>query len=454
MTIYSSGNGDVMKCFILYPVFVAALVVCSIAPALAVQLETTADWVGNTSKSDDSISGNDDTMKVPLAGEAYQTTILGRKITIPARNRDNELALTLGANVYTPKIGSDSVLPIAALYWKHRWDSWWTRNVFGVFVNEMDVAKNIGHFQLLGHLENNTIPFADTDIQNGKEVKASSVIWGTVSGWLGAGYRLPVAPWQTDNDFRIQLFYHSGYFYDRRTSDTGANVRLPPDTYVHGMRMRVRYDGLLRNIMELPHKGWAWGGDLELTRRDNWSDSTFGDLLFSRRDTRDYLKFSGYVIGAMGIPGLSERHRFVGYLHGGVSPMGKLDRFSAFRAGGGPFPNESDDLYRLPYPGALFNNFSVTDYVIGTLEYRLQLAFFLYLHLRGTFAWGGNRPNYATTQGLKLDLKSSDGAAFSAGLTSGFLWNSQLYLEYSYDNKLLRNGTDGNSFMLLWSKSF
>ncbi len=443
-----------MKCSIRYPVFVAALIVCSITPALAVQLETMADCDDNTSVSDSSDSGNDDTVIVPLAGEAYQTTILGRKISIPARNRNNELALTLGATGYTPKLGSDGVLPIAALYWKHRWDSWWTRNVFGVFVNEMDVAKSFGHFQLLGHLENNTIPSADTFIKNGQEVKSSSVRWGTVSGWLGAGYRLPVAPWQADNDFRFQLFYHGGYFYNSRTSDTGADVRLPPDTYVHGIRARVRYDGLLRNIMELPHKGWAWGGDLELTRRNKWSDSTFGDLVFSRQDTRDYLKFSGYVIGAMGIPGLSERHRFVGYLHGGVSPMGKLDRFSAFRAGGGPFPNESDDLYRLPYPGALFNNFNVTDYVIGTLEYRLQLAFFLYLHLRGTFAWGGNRPNYATTKGLKLDLKSSDGEAFSVGLTSGFIWKSQLYLEYSYDSKLLRNGTEGSSFMLLWSKSF
>jgi len=428
--------------------------ICSLTPALAVQLEATADCSDNNSVYDGSDSGNDGTIKVPLAGEAYQTTILGRKISIPARNRNNELALTLGATGYTPKLGSDSVLPIAALYWKHRWDSWWTRNVFGVFVNEMDVAKSFSHFQLLGHLENNTIPSADTVIKNGQEVKSSSVRWGTVSGWLGAGYRLPVSPWQADNDFRFQLFYHAGYFYNSSTSDTGVDVRLPPDTYVHGIRARVRYDGLLRNIMELPHKGWAWGSDLELTRRNRWSDSTFGDLLFSRRDTRDYLKFSGYVIGAMGIPGLSERHRFVGYLHGGVSPMGKLDRFSAFRAGGGPFPNESDDLYRLPYPGALFNNFSVTDYVIGTLEYRLQLAFFLYLHLRGTFAWGGNRPNYASSEGLKLDLKSSDGEAFSVGLTSGFIWNSQLYLEYSYDSKLLRNGTEGSSFMLLWSKSF
>lgn len=408
----------------------------------------------NSFSADVPVSGDPVSALVPLAGEAYQTTIMGRRIAIPARNRDNVLALTLGATAYVPKLGGDSVLPIAALYWKHRWDNWWTRDVIALFVNEMDVSRSFGRFQLLGHLENNTVPSADVNIKDGREVTPSSVLWGTVSGWLGAGYRVPVAPWQADNDFRIQLFYHAGYFYDARTSDTGATVRLPPDTYQHGLRLRVRYDGLLRNIMELPHQGVAWGGDLELTRRDKWSDSTFGDHLFTSGDTRDYLKFSGYVIGATAIPGLSDRHRFVGYLHGGVSPMGKLDRFSAFRAGGGPFPNESDDLYRLPYPGALFNNFGVTDYVVGTLEYRLQLAFFLYLHLRGSFAWGGNRPEYDTTQGLKLRLTSSDGQAFSVGLTSGFIADSQLYLEYSYDSKLLRNGRDGSSVMLLWSKSF
>lgn len=445
-----------MKFCLLSLVLVVILVISSFDSAHAVPLDTTTGSATSRSidRTDSTVSGDDVATQTPLAGKAYQTTIMGRRIAIPARNRDNELALTLGANAYAPKLGGDSVLPIAALYWKQRWDSWWTRDVFGVFVNELDVAKSIGRFQLLGHLENNTVPSADIDIKDGREVTSSSVVWGTVSGWLGAGYRVPVAPWQTDNDLRIQLFYHAGYFYDKRTSDTGADVRLPPDTFVHGMRMRVRYDGLLRNIMELPHQGWAWGGDLELTRRDRWSDSTFGNMLFARQDTRDYLKFSGYVIGAMDIPGLSDRHRFVGYLHGGVSPMGKLDRFSAFRAGGGPFPNETDDLYRLPYPGALFNNFGVTDYVVGTLEYRLQLAFFLYLHLRGTFAWGGNRPDYATAEGLKLDLKSSDGEAFSVGLTSGFIANSQLYLEYSYDSKLLRNGTEGSSFMLLWSKSF
>lgn len=391
---------------------------------------------------------------VPIAGEEYKTRFMGQSILIPKRNRDNVFALTLGANLYNPEVSDDFVLPIAALYWRHRGENWWTRNIFGLFVNEMDVARSFGRFQLLGHLDNNTVPSDDTEIKDGKSVASTSVIWGTVSGWLGTGYRVPVAPFQADNDFRMQLLYHAGYFYNKRTSNTGSNVRLPPDTLYHGFRLRTRYDGILRNLMELPHQGWAMGGDMELTRRNIWSDSTFGDMLFSGTDTRDYLKLSGYLIGATKFPGLSDRHHLIGYLHGGVSPVGKLDRFSAFRAGGGPFPSESDDLYRLPYPGALFNNFPVSDYVVGTLEYRLQLLFFLYLHLRGTFAWGGNRPDFTTTRGLEATLKSSDGQAFSVGLTSGFLYDSQIYLEYSYDFKLLRNGTDGSSFMILWSKSF
>ena len=394
-------------------------------------------------------------MQTPLAGEAYSTSLFGSTIEIPARNRENVRSLTLGVNYYTPELGGDTAVPIAAFYYRHRWDNWWTRDIIGLFVNEMDVARSLGRFQLLGHFENDTVPFADTEIRNGKRVKASSVIWGTVSGWLGAGIRLPVAPFQADNDLRVQLFYHAGYFYDTRTSDTGSDVRLPPDTFVHGLNLRIRNDGMRRNIMELPHEGWAWGGDVKLTRRDRWSDSTFGNQLFTRTETRDYLKLSGYVIGAMGIPGLSDQNRFIWYLHGGGSPWGKLDRFSTFRAGGGPFPNETDDLYRMPYPGALYNNFPVSDYVVSTLEYRRELLFFLFLHLRGTFAWGANRPDYTTLdRGLRLRLTSTDARAFSVGLTSGFIKDSQLYLEYAYDSKLLRNGTSGSSIMLLWSKSF
>jgi len=445
----------ICKCGQMAFLLLALAIASACPPGIAAAADGDANTEMNRQEGRETGAPADDAAtQTPLAGEAYKSALFGRSIDIPARNRENVRSLTLGGNFYGPEVGGDFALPIAAFYYRHRWDKWWTRDIIGLFVNEMDVARSFGRFQLLGHFENNTVPFADREIQNGREVKASSVIWGTVSGWLGAGIRIPVEPFQVDNDLRIQLFYHAGYFYDKRTSDTGADVRLPPDTFVYGLRLRIRKDGLRRNLMELPHDGWAWGGDAELTRRDRWSDSTFGSLLFTRDETRDYLKFSGYVIGAMGLPWLSEKNRFIWYLHGGVSPYGRLDRFSSFRAGGGPFPNETDDLYRLPYPGALYNNFPVSDYVVSTLEYRRELLFFLFLHLRGTFAWGANRPDYSANQGLRLRLTSTDAEAFSIGLTSGFFKDSQLCLEYAYDTKILRNGTSGSSFMLLWSKSF
>ncbi|MRR33843.1 hypothetical protein EG829_03965 [bacterium] len=398
------------------------------------------------------VSGNT-LPRTPLAGEAYTTTLWGRTIEIPARNRENELAVTLGSNFYTPSVGDDWAVPIAALYWRHGREKWRARAVVGLFVNEVDVSRSFGRFELLGHFENNTIPFADVDVQDGREVTSSSVVWGTVSGWLGAGVRIPVDPFQADNDLRVQLFYQAGYFYNDRTSDTGAFVLLPPDTFFQGIRFRVRYDGLRRNLLELPHEGWAAGGDLEWTRRNKWSNEVFGAVPFTQDETQDYLKLSGYLVGATGLPWLSERHRIVGYLHGGISPVGRLDRFSAFRVGAGPFPSETNDLYRVPYPGALYNSFPVTDYVVATLEYRLELLFFMYMHLRGTVAWGANRPDFSTN-GLNLRLSGTDGEAVSVGLTSAFFKNSQIYLEYAYDNKLLRNGTSGHSFTALWSKSF
>jgi hypothetical protein len=245
------------------------------------------------------------------------------------------------------------------------------RSVIGVFVNELDLARNLGRFQLLGHFDNNTIPFADTEIKDGQEVTSSSVIWGTVSGWLGAGIRIPVAPFQSDNDLRLQLFYQGGYFYDKRTSDTGANVKLPPDTIFQGLRFRARYDGFRRNIMELPNAGWASGGDLEMTFRDKWSDSTFGDLIYKKNDTQQYLKLSGYLIGASGIPWLGGQPARLLRIRGAATEV----ELGGWRS-----------LFRRPY--------------------------------------------------------------------HRFFYDSQLYLEYAYDNKFLRNGTSGSSFMLLWSKEF
>ena len=394
--------------------------------------------------------GESTSYRTPRAGEELNATLYGHNIHIPARNRDNTLALTVGGISFSPQLGGHAAVPVAALYWRHRWEKSRARAIVAIFENEADIARSIGEYELLGHLENDTVPLARAEIVNGSEFQESSINWGSFSAWLGAGWRRPVAPFQEDNDLRLQVFYHAGYLYSGRATDTGAGVRLPPDTLVHGMRFRVRYDGLSRNLLELPHEGWAGGGDIELTRRNGWSDANYGGSNFSGESTRDYVKLSGYLMGAMRIPWLSERNRFLVSVYGGFAPGRNLDRFSAFRLGGGPFPNETDDLYRLAYPGAMFSQFPVTDYVVGTAEYRRELLFFLYLHLRGTFTWA-NR-DILTPGSLKFS--DDHGEAFSAGLTTGFFWDSQLYLEYAHDTGLLRNGRSGESALVLWSKSF
>lgn len=394
-------------------------------------------------------SGDD--YRTPLAGTACTVSINSSSFDIPARDRSRQLALTVGGTLFNPALGSSDALPIAALYSRRETASYRSRLVFSVFDNELDLAFPVsGKRELLVKLYNRTSPFPEEVLSEGRSIKSTSLIWGEGGIWLGAGYRWPVAPFQCDNDLRLQLYYQGSYLYNERTADSGDSVRLPPDTFVHGLRFRVRYDGLRRNLMELPHNGMAAGGDLEWNRRAHWSDANYGGSLFTKSETQEYLKLSGYALAALPIPGLSERNRILVSVYGGAAPNHDLDRFSAFHIGVGPFPTESDDLWRCPYPGATFNQFDASDYVISTLEYRRELLVFLYLHLRGTLAW----VNRQVITNHRFKFAEDRGDAFSVGLTSGLPWNSTLYLEYSHDSGILRNGTPGDGVMVLWSKSF
>ncbi|BCS52915.1 hypothetical protein GSbR_08990 [Geobacter sp. SVR] len=376
------------------------------------------------------------------------TTLFGRNIDIPPRNRDNNFSVVVGSTFFTTRLAGDDLLPIGSLYWKHRWDATRVRGIFSLFVNEFDLSNTTGKLQTLLHFDNNTIPFSDEEVVDGKNVRETSIIRGTANGRMGLGLRVPVYPYQTDNDFRVQLFWQGGYLYSNPTSDTGSQVSLPPDTMVVGPFLRVRYDGLRRNLMELPHRGLAFGLDAELMRRGTWSDANYGGAVFPGNQTRDYSKLSGYIMAAGGIPGLSERNRLILSCYGGFAPSGLLDRFSAFRIGGGPFPTESDDLYRQVYPGATFNQFPASQYLVGSAEYRRELLFFMYLHFRFTYAWVDR---VLFTDPARLS-EQDRGRAFSVGLTSGFFWNSQLFVEYSYDTSILHNGSPGSALLFLWSK--
>ncbi len=388
----------------------------------------------------------------PLSGESLHTLFLSTQIDIPARDRGRVTALTLGGMFYAPRQGEVFAAPVSALFLRRTWDNSRTRDVISIFVNDLEYDRSFGTFELVSRFENYTIPGGQREVVNNQEIKSSDTQWGTVVASVGAGLRYKVAPYQVDNDMRLQLLGKVGYFYARRTADTGPNLMLPPDTMLYGAQLRGRYDGIRRNLLELPHTGVAAGFDLDYMYRDKWSDfGTIPDAPFTKADTQKYVQFSGYIMGVGGIPGLSEKNRIFFSFHGGVTPKKSADRYNAITIGGGPLPGESDDLCRPDYPGTMFNQVLVSNYALAVVEYRCELAFFIYLHLRETLI---RADRAAVTDSNRFYFKSSTGAATTIGLDIGFFWNSELYLGYSRDSGFVRNGKPGSGMILTWNKSF
>jgi hypothetical protein len=388
----------------------------------------------------------------PLAGEPLHTVFMGKSVDITARDRGHVNALALGGVFYTPRQGETTGTPFGTLYLKRIWEESRTRDVISILVNDLEYDRSFGNLELVTRLENNTIPGGQRVVVNNREIKSSDVEWGTAIASLGPGLRYKVAPFQVDNDLRLQLLGKVGYFYAKRTGDTGSDRVLPPDTMLYGVKLRGRYDGMRRNLLELPHTGMAAGFDLDYMFRDKWADfGTIPDALFTRANTRDYLQFNGYLTGAGGIPGLSEKNRIFISLHGGVTDQKSADRYNAITIGGGPLPGESDDLCRPDYPGTMFNQVLVSNYALAALEYRRELTFFAYLHLRETFIWADRA---AVTDSNRFLFKNTVGAATIIGLGTGFFWDSELYLGYSWDSGFIRNGKPGSGLILAWYKSF
>jgi hypothetical protein len=377
---------------------------------------------------------------------------MGYQVDIPALDRNSVTALTLGGTFYTPRQGSTAATPIGALYLKRVWEESRTRNMISIFVNDLEYDKSFGYLDLVSRIENNTIIGGQKEVLNNREIKSSDTEWGTVVGSFGPGLSYRVAPFQVDNNLRLQLLGKIGYFYANRTDDTGPNLVLPPKTMLYGAKLRGRYDGMRRNLLELPHTGMAAGFDIDYMHRDKWSNfGTIPDAIFTRTNTQNYTQLNGYLMGVGGIPGLSEKNRVLFSFHGGATPGKSADRYNAIAIGGGPLPGEADDLCRPAYPGTMFNQVYVSNYALAALEYRRELVFLLYLHLRETFIWADRA---AVTDNNKFLFKSSLGAATTIGLDTAFFWNSSLYLGYSWDTGFVRSGKPGNGMILTWNKSF
>jgi hypothetical protein len=404
--------------------------------------------------------------RTPRAGEGFETELLGRPVLVPRRDRRSTRALTLGAAYFDPALGDANVTPLFNLYWLRYWRD---RRIYGLFsgvYNRIEFAEHLaplGRFRRDGILEaivieeNYTIPtplVEATDV--GRNAPGSEVWWGRISLEGGLGLRKTIAPRAVDNDMRAQLLAHAEWDYyesvDSGDDQTVPGAIIPHDGLIYGGRFVLRFDGIERNLLELPHKGVAAGAAVDLLRRDRWREAGLLGATATPRDTRDIIRLTSYLYAAFGAPGFSERHRFVAQVHAGWSPPGSVDRFSAFRLGTGPLQSEANDLVRASYPGASFDQLTADRYAIASLTYRYEVLFFLFLHARVVGAWG-RVGEWDPTAWRQRFVKRS-GLAYCAGVTSGFAFKSQLSFEYSYDTGFARDGRDGHGFLLMWSKSF
>lgn len=399
--------------------------------------------------------------RTPRAGESLQgyVPILGITFEMPQRDRGETMAVSLGAAIYTPKMGDDAVIPFAAFYYADTWEEnrRRLRMILAGLANFIDFFEgswNQNGVELVLGFENYTIPLPSCLVVENTDLEDSSIYWGYVRGGIGLGWRTKVAPGHFDNAFMIQFIYEPTLMYFKETGDTADNYLVPPTTYEDRLHLRIRLDAMERNLMEMRHEGWAFGVDGIRGHRYHWRDHDFNGS-FKDSDTRTYYHLSGFFTVAGGPDWLDERHRFIISIYAGLSPDGDLDRYSAPKLGGGPGGDESEALSRCPIPGARFDEFVVSRYFLASLEYRFELLFFMYIHIKGII---GPIRRMQLKEGLREVEISRNEMVGSIGIafTTGFAWDSQLYIEYVHERGLLRGkeSQDGDNVMISWSKSF
>ncbi|ALA57919.1 hypothetical protein [Nitrospira moscoviensis] len=399
----------------------------------------------------------------PLAGEEFHTEVLGEPVTVPPRDRKTVTAASAGIAYLPDGPSFYQVLPFGAFYvWRHSDDyKERFRGSFSVAVN--DVAYNVGShssngWELRFTFNNMIIPLGRAEYVEGQIIRDVEVEWNYAFAGVGLAYRKWLAPGQQDNALEVSLTYEPGYRWFQRSKGTARGFIVPTDTYEGRLHARLRTDALVRNVMELPHRGYAFGGDFLYGHRATWG-RWGGVAPFESPNVeqeRDYLMGSVYAVAAGGLPFLNtERHRFVASVYGGLGRH--LDRFSTFRLPGRPTGYEWEAISLPILPSVAFNELFPTRYALAHLEYRYQAMFFLYPYARAS--WGlVEQLRFQPNGGIRRQMDEMP--ALSGGVVSGAPWKSLIELNYSYNFGIYSDRGGGppqpgrHGFFVFWSKEF
>lgn len=381
--------------------------------------------------------------RTPRAGEGFRTEVLGYDVRVMPRDRRTTAAWDLSLALYDPAPEDQELVPIGVVnFWDHKEEGSLLRAQVSVVYNDIFWSSPMarpGPAEKVLVLESFTVPVVQADLVDGRAMDREELLWGYVRPGFGLGLRRNVAPGHEDNMAAVDFTLEPGYLYFRKGSDTSPDFVVPRNVFLARAHLQFRYDGLERNLLELPHEGIAAGFDLISGHRFNWQ--SWGTL--AREDTgmgRNYTSCTGYFLAAGGIPGIeSDRHRLIGVLHGGTGHH--LDRFSARRIGGGPNPmGEEYGITHDPVlPGAAVQEFFPEHYLLLTAEYRWEAAFFAYLGINATVA----RLDRVRTTPAGFVSRTDGFRSVGARVTSGFLFQTRLQLAYNYNYDVVRKGAYG-----------
>ncbi len=404
-----------------------------------------------------------DTYRTPHAGEDYTTTLFGTPVEVSSRDRNSVSAINLGLYWIPDGPEEQELLPFGALFLWRNWKDGKERfrGVFSGIYNE--VRYNTTPSLLKGAeavftFDNITIPFDRSEYVEGIRIAKEELEWYQVKFGMGLGYRIPLAPWHQDNALEVALTYEPGILLFRRGDEADPAFVVPKDTYEGRIHFRLRVDALERNLLELPHRGFAGGLDSLYGHRDKWEDwggPLFGIQRGGSYSYRDWFATSIYGIAVSGLPFIqNERHRLITSVYSGIGK--DLDRFSAFRLSGGSNNGDWETLSRPILPGAAFDEFFTKKYGILNFEYRYEALAFLYLHLKGTLAWV-DRPRFKDDD--TVINRTEPMHSITASVTSGFLWDSQIEIGYTHNFGILRERDGrseygGEALLFSWTKEF
>lgn len=380
--------------------------------------------------------------RTPRAGEGFRAEVLGTDVAVQPRDRRSVTAWDAGAAVVAPGVSETEVLPFASLFfWRHPDDMTFFRAVVAGVYNEVFFSKSARELRPLEGiltLNNFTVPVEEAPHVDGTRIDEEELFWGRVHPGIGLGYREPLdEPGANDSMLAVSLIAEPGFLYFDGGADAAADFIEPRDTFEGRGRLQARLDAMERNLLELPHRGVATGGDLVYGWRAKWEDWGRG-AREGGAESRDYVTFTGYMVGAGGVPFVrSDRHRLLGSIHGGTGDA--LDRFSGLRLGGGPSGDEYESLARPILPGALIEEFITSHYAVAVGEYRWEPIFFAYLSLRTSLSYVERERLSSGEVKKRGDYLGSLGAR----ITMGVPLDMRLQLDYNYSAGVIRDGRHG-----------